>query len=165
MVTGAKQRRRPSFIWLMGATALAGTLDMAFAMTFWGVRGLAPTRIMKSVASGLLGPEAFLGGTGTAILGLALHFAIMLLMVLTYERLAVRLRWPLNHPWLAGTLYGLGLYAVMSFVVVPLSAATAGFGPARWVMGSIMSHVLLVGLPCALFVRRMYAASGDRNEE
>lgn len=156
MVPDAMQRRSPNVISLLGVTAVAGTLDMAFAMTFWGLRGVAPTRILKSVASGLLGRDAFAGGAATAMLGLALHYAIILLMVIAYERLALRLRWPMHHAWLAGPLYGCVLYVVMTFVVVPLSAATSRFGPADWVIGSILAHTLLVGLPCALLVRRMH---------
>ena len=55
---------------------IAGTLDIADALIFHGVRGVAPWRILQAIASGLLGREAFTGGAWTATLGLGLHFFI-----------------------------------------------------------------------------------------
>ena len=55
---------------------VAGILDLAFALTFNGLRGVPLIRIPQVIASGLLGPASFQGGTTTAALGLALHFVI-----------------------------------------------------------------------------------------
>jgi cation transport ATPase len=51
-----------------------------------------------------------------------------------------------------GALYGVLLYAAMTYVVVPLSRAGNGALPAwRWEnLSHIAVHMLLVGVPCAL---------------
>ena len=48
---------------------VAGTIDIG-AASF--INGLSPLRILRAVASGLLGKEAFAGGTSRELLGLVL---------------------------------------------------------------------------------------------
>jgi hypothetical protein len=130
---------------------IAGTLDIVYACTFWAVKaGVPARRIFQSVASGVLGRASFEGGAATAALGLALHFFIALTMATVYF-LAAR-RWPLlaQRPWHYGALYGLLLYVVMNFIVVPLSAAPRGSTDPLWVTLSVAVHVLFVGIPCAV---------------
>src|SRR3546814_1126363 len=66
-------------------------------------------------------------------------------------------RWPAlaRKPVLSGSLYGIALYVVMTYVVVPLSNAGNGGLPAwRWEnLSHIAGHMLLVGIPCALGAR------------
>jgi hypothetical protein len=142
---------------LLLAAIVVGVLDMALAMTYWGLHGVSPVRVLQSVASGLLGPAASAGGSATALLGLLLHLSIAGLMVLAYDLAALRLRWLVRRPMLAGPLYGIALYLVMTWVVVPLSAAAQATASMSWAVASVLSHVLLVGLPCALFVRAAQA--------
>ena len=46
----------------------AGALDIVYAFTVYGVRGVAPLTILQSIASGVLGREAFRGGAETGAL-------------------------------------------------------------------------------------------------
>ena len=137
--------------------AAAGALDIIYACAFWAITaGVAPRRILQSVAAGLLGREAAVaGGNATAALGLILHFCIALTMATVY--FVVARRWPLlwRRAWLMGAIYGLWLYVAMNYIVVPLSAAGGGGGPQNpvWVTLSVLVHVVLVGIPCALGAR------------
>lgn len=142
---------------------VVGTLDIVFAMTFWAWRADVPAfRILQGVAAGVLGPASFNGGIETAILGLSLHFTIALTMAVAYY-VAAR-RWPVlwERPVEAGTAYGFFLYGVMNHIVVPLSAAEAGSRDVVWVVSSVAVHVLLIGLPIALFVRQGFLQWGPR---
>lgn len=65
-------------------TLTVGSLDLFDAIVFFGLRGVAPIRILQSIASGLLGRPAYAGGAGTALLGLLLHFFIAFTIVATY---------------------------------------------------------------------------------
>lgn len=99
----------------------AGTLDItyAFIASAW-VRGRSAEQVLQSVASGWQGSDAYADGVTSALLGLITHYAIMAVMVLVFA-LAVRLRPALlGKPWISGSLYGLGLYAVMYGIVLPL---------------------------------------------
>jgi hypothetical protein len=58
---------------------VAGFFDITYATVFSYLRsGIAPIRILQSVASGWLGPAAFDGGAPAAALGLVTHFGIAL---------------------------------------------------------------------------------------
>lgn len=141
--------------WALLGGVLAGTLDMLYATGFWALRGVPAQRILQSVAAGLLGRDAFSGGATTAALGLLLHFLIAIAMALAYAWAARDVTALRRHPWRYGTLYGLALFAFMTFVVVPLSAAPRGGSPPMlWVACSVIAHVVLVGWPCAWFARR-----------
>ncbi len=140
---------------------VAGTFDILFAITFWAVKaGVPARRILQSVAAGLLGPASFSGGERTAALGLLLHFFIALSMSCAWYFAAKR--WPAlrRRPWSWGAVYGLGLYFIMNFVVVPLSAAQPGSRDPLWVALSIVAHMLLIGVPIAVCVRLAFARPG-----
>ena len=148
--------------WVLFGGFVAGALDFAFATSFWALQGIAPQRVWQSVAAGLLGRSSFDGGSATALLGVALHYLIAITMSLGYALPARRLTALLRHPWLFGAIYGLLLYAVMTYVVVPLSAAPAGGAGNRvWVSCSVLAHVMLVGWPCAWAARRAFLDRGQ----
>lgn len=145
---------------IVAAGACAGVLDILAAFTVYGLRGVAPTRILQSIASGLLGPAAFQGGRRTAVLGLGLHFFIATTAALVYY-LASRRIVPLRRrPWTFGPLYGVAVYVVMTYVVLPLSALTRRPLPLDLVLTIITVHMVCVGLPIALMVRRFAGSQG-----
>ena len=148
--------RAESAKWYVLAGGLvAGTLDIAYACVFWVVKASVPAqRIFQSVAAGLLGESARQGGWATAVLGLALHYFIATSMSVTYYLVSRRWRALVQRPVLYGALYGLLLYVVMNYIVVPLSAAGTGSRDPLWVGLSIVVHALLIGVPIALFSRR-----------
>lgn len=111
-------------------------------------------RILQSVAAGLLGPASYGGGWVTAALGLALHFLIATSMSLAYYLVARRWALLWQRPLACGALYGLLLYGIMHFAVVPLSAASPGSADPTWIGLTIAAHALLVGIPIALLTRR-----------
>jgi hypothetical protein len=154
-------RRGHPWAFVLAGGLVAGALDIFYACVFWGLRRAVPARrIFQSVAAGVLGKATFDGGARTAALGLALHFFIALCMAAAY--FVVARRWPLlwRRPWLCGAIYGVFLYAVMNYVVVPLSRAGAGSKDVLWITLSVAAHMLLVGVPCALFARRAVLAAG-----
>src|SRR3546814_13890138 len=115
----------------------------------------SPLQILQSVAAGWLGRATFEGGYPSALLGLVSHYGIAITMAAVFW-FASR-RWPalVHKPLLTGSLYGLALYAVMTYVVMPLSNAGTGELPAcKWEsLSPIAGHILLVGIPCALGAR------------
>ena len=140
---------------LIGGTLVAGSCDITFAILFWWFRaGVGPTRVLQSVASGLIGRTAAIsGGTKTALLGLALHYFIAFCIVLVYWLAAKALPVLRRHAVILGSIYGLGVYFVMNYVVIPLSATKRGpFNMLSFVL-SLIVHAFLIGLPAALFAK------------
>ncbi|HMO56436.1 MAG TPA: hypothetical protein PKC19_03700 [Roseiflexaceae bacterium] len=111
--------------------------------------------VWQYIASGVLGDAAFAGGIATALLGVGFHlifsFVIAGIFILSADRI------PLLHRYIiAGSLlYGFGVFIVMNLVVVPLSAAPPLPAPTTpWLIEAVIEHILGVGLPLGILVRR-----------
>ena len=138
--------------------SIAGLLDILFAISFASYRGVPPERLLQTVASGLLGNAAFLGGISTAALGLLLHFGMSYLWAGIFLVAARRLPSLLRQPVLSGVLFGVVVFLVMRLVVLPLSAFPYPntFKPLATVL-DLLSHTFLFGVPIALATRRAAA--------
>ncbi len=132
---------------------VVGVLDILDAFVFFGLRGIPLIAIPQSIASGLLGRAAYRGGVPTAALGLLLHFGISFTIVSVYYAASRWLPALARQPLVFGPLYGLVVYGVMNYVVIPLSAAVVGSGPkpAAVIANGLLIHMIGVGLPAALF--------------
>lgn len=148
----------PLFHLLLGG-AILGTLDILFAYAFWVSKGVTMGGIFRSIAAGLLGEASRSGGAATAWLGAGLHYFIATMMVVAYYLVSRKYPALTRRSVALGLLYGLVLYAVMNFVVLPLSAAgMAKFDNMAWIVSSIVMHAVF-GVICAIFARRALAAS------
>src|SRR5688572_18123525 len=137
---------------IVTAGLVAGALDITYAFIIWGLRGVSPIRIGQSVAAGLLGREAAVGGgTATGLFGLAVHFVLAIIMAAIYYGAARNFRLLVDRAVPSGIAYGLALYGVMNYVVMPLSAIgnTGGGGPAYITITGILLQMFLVVLPLA----------------
>lgn len=140
---------------ILTGTLVVGVLDGLDAIVFFALRGVSADRVFQGIASGLLGRAAAVrGGLSTALLGLALHFFIALGVVTVYALASRRLGVLVRRPVLCGLVYGVLVWLVMNFVVIPLSALTPG--PRNWIgiANGVLAHLFLVGLPTALIVSR-----------
>jgi hypothetical protein len=132
-----------------------GVLDGLDAVIFFGLRGVAPGRIFQAIAAGLLGPAAFQGGARTVALGVVLHFCIAATIVAVACLLVRRLPRLGRRPLPAGAVYGVGVWLVMNFIVIPLSAARSPARSLAVVVNGLLIHVVGVGIPALLFARRV----------
>lgn len=134
---------------------VAGLIDITYALGFSAARGVPPMRILQSVASGLLGSASYQGGAASAILGLLLHFVLMLIVAAIFYFASLRLRFLVTHPIWWGALYGFLVYWVMNLIVLPLSAfpSEVKFVPLV-VITSLIVHAFGIGVPIAWASRR-----------
>jgi hypothetical protein len=109
---------------------------------------------LQSIASGLLGSQAFKGGAGGAALGAVLHFVIAFGAAAVYYVASRKIALMRRKPYLSGVLYGIAVYLFMNFVVLPLSATAGARYSTATVINGLLAHMLLIGLPIALAVRR-----------
>jgi hypothetical protein len=135
------------------AGLVAGALDITSAFVILGLRGIGPTRVLQGVAAGLLGRSSLEGGIGTALLGLALHFFIALSAATVFYLASRRIAFLTRQPVVAGLLYGVGVYAVMNFIVLPLSAIKPHYTASGMTIG-VLVIMFMVGLPIALIVAK-----------
>jgi hypothetical protein len=133
---------------------IAGTLDISDALIFSHSRGIAPTRILQGIASGILGRASFTQGTRSALLGLLLHYFIATTVATIYIFASRQL--PLSrHPFLWGSVYGLLVYIVMNYVVLPLSKiGLRPTPPLPSLINGVAALVFCIGIPIALIASR-----------
>ena len=141
----------------------AGILDIVYAFILANVRGGTPLQVLQSIASGLLGGEAYKAGVAAAALGLALHLGITIAAAAIFVVAGRRSALIRRHYILFGLAYGILVYLVMNFAVLPLSAVPFKIKyTAAVILQGFVSHALLVGLPIAWCAHRFaFARSHD----
>jgi uncharacterized membrane protein YagU involved in acid resistance len=113
------------------------------------------THGFQMIAAGVLGEQAFSGGTTAAVLGAVLHFAISIAAAGLYLWAALRHHALIRHWLVGGVLFGVLAYLVMNLVVVPLShAANPDFSLAM-IVKELVAHTVLFGVPIAGIVRAL----------
>ncbi len=145
---------------LVGALTV-GTLDILDAIIFFGVRGVKASRIFQSISAGLLGRAAFSDGMPTVLLGFVLHYGIATTIVLVFWAASRRMPTLAARPFLWGPLYGIGVYLVMYYVVLPLSASGPASHATPIVINELLIHMFGVGIPSALTARAARQPAAD----
>ena len=130
---------------------VAGTIDIGAACL---ITGKSVTFILHTIAGGLLAKEAYSGGMATAFLGLALQEIMGIIIAAVYVLAAGALPL-LRRQWIVmGLVYGVIVFYVMNYVVVPLSAwkHVPHFSTESFMKN--MAAMLLFGLIVAFFARK-----------
>jgi uncharacterized membrane protein YagU involved in acid resistance len=143
------------------AGLLAGTIDIGAASA---INAAAPDRVLRAVASGLIGRAAAHGGPWVPILGMVLQWAMSIVIAAVF--LAAAAKAPiLLRRWIpAGIAYGVIIFFVMNYVVVPLSAAVFKVHFSLLWFAENMAAMLLFGLIVAYVGRRGDAAADVRGK-
>jgi hypothetical protein len=134
------------------AGLIAGVLDITATSVLFVLQGLSLERLYQVVASGVLGQAAFAGGKKTAAIGLCFHFAIALIFAAAYFMISRDLRILVERPAIYGALYGALVHIVMSWIVVPMSAAPKREFSLKAFSIQLLIHICFVGLPIALTI-------------
>jgi predicted neutral ceramidase superfamily lipid hydrolase len=129
---------------------IAGTIDIGAAAM---INAVNLQVILKAIAGGILGKAAFEQGIRAEILGLFLQWGMSLLIAAIFVITASRVN-ILRRQWVAaGLAYGVGIFFVMNYMVVPQSAIghAPHFTIARFIENLLA--MLLFGLIIAFFAR------------
>ncbi len=136
-----------------------GVMDCLAATINAGRRGVTFSQVWQYVASGLLGKESPGYGWKSVALGLLIHFFIAFTVTTIYYLASRRLPFLVQQTLLCGVLYGIAVYFVMGYVVSPLSAAAKLSFSVSSLLTGLFIHIICVGLPIALIVRRFAKSS------
>lgn len=139
---------------ILTAGLIAGVLDLTAAVIHSGFRGRTPIFLFQSVASGWFGKAAFEGGWRTAAIGIATHFLIAMIWTTIFYLASRKLTWLVEKPFVSGPLYGIAVYLVMYWIVIPSSAIGPIPHPLLSNLIAVMIHILCIGLPIAWLVQR-----------
>ena len=135
---------------------IAGTLDIADNLIFNQFRGISPIRVFQYIASGLIGMKSFQLGLASVALGVLIHYTIALFWTGVFYTASRKFSILLRRPVICGLLYGVVVYLVMNFVILPLSRVpprpAAVTLPSR--INAVLALLLFIGLTISLLTRR-----------
>jgi hypothetical protein len=147
------QTRPSALVTIFVGGGIAGTLDALAACVYYRIfGGVSAGMIFRYIASGLLGPAAFSGGRPIALLGLALHFTVALSAAAVFYLACLRIKELYQKPWIFGPLYGIVIFGVMHFVVVPMSRVQVRNAsmPLNELVFQLLAHTIFIGSSIAL---------------
>jgi hypothetical protein len=147
---GEKSHAIAAIFW---AGLACGILDITAAFITWSLRGVSPFRLLQAIASGLLGVAAFHGGWTTAALGAACHFFIAFSVATVFYTANRKLPFLTRRPILSGFAFGIAVYLVMYWIVMPLSRLQPMPLSLSRTAIAILTHMFCVGLPISLIAR------------
>ncbi|MES1217733.1 MAG: hypothetical protein ABUT20_19665 [Bacteroidota bacterium] len=137
---------------------LAGTLDITCAIIHYLIRTQKnPVKIFNYIASAVFGKtEAYADGVLMPVLGLIFHYCVATIFTAFFFLIYPKIKILSKNIVATGLLYGIFVWLVMSFIVVPLS--NIGSFPSS-VLQSIIGCLILmfaIGLPVSILAYRYY---------
>lgn len=136
---------------------VVGTLDIIAAIVHTLMRGGDPVIMFRFIASGVFGTRAFSGGAAFALYGLAFHYAIAMLWTILFFIIFARMNVLSRNTIVTGIGYGLFVWVMMTFVVLPLSnTPPLPFSIQSAVIGALIL-ILAIGLPLSFSASRYHA--------
>ncbi len=149
---------KSKFSAILKAGLLVGTLDILAAIVYYLIQtgkkdGFV---ILKYVASGLFGKDAFSGGNVMVLTGLFLHYIIAFAFTVLLFWLFPRVNPFLKNKILMGIIYGGFIWMVMNLMVVPLSSI--GKQPFNAVSAIVNMLILIacIGIPLSIRANNFY---------
>src|SRR4051812_37073290 len=145
--------RRTIWTPILVAALVCGTLDILLAVILTLLRGKEPAAMLRFVASGPFPAATDWGATGS-LLGLAVHYSLMAIMV-TALILLIRARPQLlDTPYRTALAYGVLTYLIMNWLVVPLRFHMPLPPKLLPFATQMFAHIVLVALPATFIARR-----------
>lgn len=146
---------------VLTAWLIAGTMDITAAITKYLIEGKQhPERILKYIASGIVGPDAMNRGWDIAFFGLFLHYLVAFLFTIFFFIIYPRLQLQRFNKIVLGILYGAFAWCVMNLVIVPMSNTPkpAAGTPCNYSQAAIQMLILMVciGIPIAWVANKYY---------
>src|SRR5438067_7952912 len=138
---------------IVTARLIVGVLDISSALVIWWQRGVTLQRGLQGIAAGLLGPQSYKHGMATAGLGLGLHFSVAFVVVSIFYLASRKIPFLTKQPLVSGVSYGIGVYIVMYWFVLPTAFSTFRHRLSNELLAFAI-HICLIGLPTAFIVRR-----------
>jgi len=140
------------------AGLLVGTLDIVTACIYFTIKtgGDNPLRVLRFVASGLVGKSAFSDGTSIIFLGLVLHYLIAFSFTAFFFSIYPNIKLLSKNKIATGIVYGIFIWVVMNLVIVPLSQI--GSRPFDFINALINAIILIVciGIPLSVLAKRFH---------
>lgn len=140
-------------------TLIAGTLDIIAAHVHFTINaGTFPAKMFYGIASGAVGRKAaFSGGAEMFVLGFFIHYFISFSFTLLFFLVYPAFSKISPNKYLNGAVYGIFVWLVMNFLVLPLTRLPQG--PFVFDLNKAIGLLVLMvvfGLPVSIMADRYY---------
>ena len=140
---------------VLKAGLIVGTLDILAALIqVYSKTQKSPIVVLNFIASGVFGKEAFSGGTKMAAYGLFFHYLIAFGFTLLFFVLYPKLKGIISNKLALGIVYGLFIWLVMQFLIVPLSQAPPMKLSVQGAVTAILILIVCIGIPLSWLAKR-----------
>lgn len=139
-----------SFVTKLTAGILVGTLDITAACIQYFIKtGKGPANVLKFVASGVFGKEAFTGGEQMIYWGLLFHYMIAISFAFFFFLIAPVLQSITNNRILTGIAYGIFTWAISTQVIVRFSNTPKSDFNITGALVAAAILIICIGIPLA----------------
>jgi uncharacterized membrane protein YagU involved in acid resistance len=142
---------------IIRAGLIVGTLDILAACIYYFFKTKDnPLNILKFVASGIFGKEAFSGRNNMIVSGLILHYVIAFAFTILFFWLFSNIKILSKNKIVTGIIYGIFVWVVMNLIVVPLSNVPhRPFNMANAIINVIIL-IVCIGIPLSFMANIFY---------
>lgn len=137
---------------------IAGTADILLAYANANLsRSIPFERVLRYIASGVFGKEAFTGPSGMAAWGLFFHYVIAMSWIILIFFLYKWRVFPVKGMLTTAAIYGAIVWACMTFIIVPMTnvPASKGHDPVAMLKAAVIL-MLAIGIPGVLGAHRYF---------
>lgn len=143
---------------ILNTTLLAGSLDISAAcIQAYATNGTTPDIILKYIASGVLGKEAFVGGYGIMAMGLLFHFLIAFACTVVFFLVYPKLKFLHHSILLNSILIALLAWAVTTQIIIPFSKIEPRIFNLKKAATAVAILFVCIGLPVSIMAKRYYS--------
>ena len=136
------------------AGLIVGTLDILAAFIQYYISTKKnPLVVLKFIASGVFGKEAFEAGNIMIVWGLLFHLFIATCFSIFFFWLVAQVPIILRQKLITGILYGIFVWCVMQFLVLPLANTPKGPLNPQKALIAIVILIVCIGIPLAYMAK------------
>lgn len=139
-------------------TLIAGTLDLTSVWLIYGplMHKSSMERILRGVASGVFGRDAYSGGNEMMAFGVVFHYIIACCFTIAYFLSYPHIKFFQKQVVVSGLLYGIFAWIWMNLLVLPMTNVTRLPFKLQGVLIGVGLLMFCIGLPIALLTNAYY---------
>lgn len=143
---------------LIKAWALAGTLDILSAFTYYYIKNQKnPLNVLNYVSKVALGETTFAGNGLQRASGLLVHFTIAFGWTLLLFILYPRLHFLQLNKFVTAIVYGIFVWAMMNVVILPLWTHKPFVYKGETTIVNCLILIVAIGMPLSFMASRYYS--------
>lgn len=140
---------------------IAGSLDILAACTDYYIKtGKGPDDVLRFIASGIFGNNAFTGTTLMIWFGLLFHFIIAFALTIFFFIVYPKIKLLQINVILTAIIFGIASWLITNLIIVPLSNTSIPFKLSNALKAALIL-IFTIGIPLSIIFRNFYKSHGN----